>query len=88
MKLYPELLSELGDDRVIEIRTIVSDDSLWHTIPIDQVMPGKLRHNVLGNGSKGGSLNPFREVINIYQDKAMPIGSGRPDFSDHVNVPH
>ena len=62
--LYLELLTDLGDHRVIEIHTIVIDDSLWHTVPTDQVMLDKSRHNVLGHSSKGSSPNLFCEVIN------------------------
>ena len=32
MVLYLELFAEFGDHRVVEIHTIVSDDSLWNTI--------------------------------------------------------
>ena len=52
MMLYLELFTEFGDHRVIEIGTIVSDNSLWHAIPTYQVMPDKSRHNILGNDSK------------------------------------
>ena len=41
MMLYPKLLTELGDHHVIEIGTIIHDNSLWNTIPTDQVMPNK-----------------------------------------------
>ena len=64
MMLYLELFTELNDYYVVEICTIVSDDFLWHTIPTDQVMLDKPRHNILGNSSKRGNLNPLREVIN------------------------
>ena len=64
MVLDLELFTEFGDHRVVDIRTIVSDDTLWHTIPTDQVMLDKPCHDVLGNSSKRGSFNPLREVIN------------------------
>ena len=86
MMLYLEFLTEFGDHRVVEISTIVNDDSLWHTVTTDQVMLDKLRHNILGNSNKRSSLNPLREVINSHQDEAMPIGSGRSNLSDHVNT--
>ena len=62
--LYLELLVELGDHRIIEICTIIRDYSFWNTILTDKVMLDKPRHNILGNSSKRGSLNSFREVIN------------------------
>ena len=88
MTLYLELLTEFDDHHIIEIRTIVRDNYLWHTVPTDQVMPDKPRHNVFGHSSKRGSFNLLCEVIDGHQDEAMPIGSGRSDFPDHVNAPH
>ena len=38
MMLYLELFIELGDHCVFEIRTIVSNNSLWHTISTDQIV--------------------------------------------------
>ena len=64
MILYLDLFTEFGDHRVIEVGTIVSDDSLWHTVMTNQVMLDKLCHNILGNSSEGGSFNPLRKVIN------------------------
>ena len=63
MMLYLELFTELGDHHVVEICTIVSNNSLWHTISIDQIVSDKLRHDVLSNRSKGSCLNLFHEVI-------------------------
>ena len=59
-----ELFTEISDYRVIEISTIVCDDSLRDTITTNQVMLDELCHHILGNRSKGGNLNPLREVIN------------------------
>ena len=64
MMLNLELFVELGDHCVIEIYTIVCNNSLWNAIPTNQVMPDKPRNNVLGHGSKRGRLNPLHEVIN------------------------
>ena len=64
MMLDLELFTEFDDHRIVDICTIVYDDSLWKTIPTNQVMLDKLRHNILGNSNKRGSLNPLREVIN------------------------
>ena len=66
MMLDFELFIEFDDHRIVEICTIIFDDSLWNTIPIDKVMLDEPCHNILGNGSKRGSLNPLREVINGY----------------------
>ena len=64
MTLDLELFTEFGDHRIFEIHTIVSDDSLWHTVSTNQIMSDKLRHNVLGYCGKRGCFNPLREVIN------------------------
>ena len=88
MVLYLELFIELSDHCVVEIRTIVSNNSLWHAVSTYQIMSDKPRHVILGYCSKRGCLNPLREVTNGYYDETMPIGSGRPDFSDHVDAPH
>ena len=59
-----ELFTEFSDHRVVEISTIIRDDSLRDTIMTNQVVLDELCHHILGNHSKGGSLNPLREVIN------------------------
>ena len=58
-----ELLTEFGDHSV-EICTIICNDSLGDTISTDKVMLDEPRHNIIGNSSKRGSLNPLHEVIN------------------------
>ena len=63
MILYLKLFAELGDHYVVEIHTIISNNPLWHTISIDQIVSDKLRHDVLSNRSKGSCLNLFHEVI-------------------------
>ena len=52
MKLDFELHAKLGDHIIIEIGTIICNDSLWDTVSIDDVMSDKLGHNVLGNRSE------------------------------------
>ena len=64
MMLYLELFTELDDHCVVEICTIVNNNSLWNTISTYQIMSDKLHHDVLGYYSKRGCLNPLREVIN------------------------
>ena len=57
--LYLELFTELSDHCVVEIHIIVSNNYLWHTIPTDQVMPNKSRHNVLGHSRKKRPSQPI-----------------------------
>ena len=73
MMLYLELFTELDYHRVVEISTISSNNSLWHTIPTDQIMSDKPRYNVLGYCSKGSCFNPLCEIINSYQNEAIPV---------------
>ena len=71
MMLNLELFTELGDHCVIEIFTIVSNNSLWDTISIDQIVLDELCHDVLGYCSKRRCLNPLREIINSYQNEMI-----------------
>ena len=59
-----ELFTEFSDHRIVDICTIICDDSLWNTIPTDKVMLDEPCHNILNNSSKRGILNPLSEVIN------------------------
>ena len=75
--LYLELLAELSDHLVVKISTIIRNDPLRYTISTEQVVPNETCHDVLGYGSVGSCFNPFCEVINRYQDEAMPVGCRR-----------
>ena len=59
MTLYLELFAELSDHRVVEICTIVSNNSLWHTISTNHIVSDKPRHDFLGYCRKGSFLNPL-----------------------------
>ena len=83
-----ELCIELGDHSVIEIGTIICNDYLWNTVPIDKVMYNESGHNVLGNKSKRGCLGPLCEVINGDENEEVPIRSCRSNLSNHVDPPH
>ena len=88
MMLYLELFTELGDHCVIDICTIVSNNSLWDTISTDQTVLDELCHDVLGYCHKGTFLNPLCELINCYQNEAIPVRRRRSDLTDHVDAPH
>ena len=83
-----ELCVELGDHSIIDIGTIICDDSLWNTISSDKILFDESGHNILGDRSKGSCLNPLREVINSNKDEAVSVGSCMFDFSNHVNASH
>ena len=52
MMLDLELHAELGDHSIIEIGTIIRNDSFWNTVPTDEVISDESGHKVLGNRSK------------------------------------
>ena len=52
MMLDLELRVYLGDHSIIDIGTIIRDDSFWNTILINKVMSDESCDNVLGNRSK------------------------------------
>ena len=54
-----ELFTEFGDHYIVEICTIFCDDSFRDTIPTNQVMLDKLRHNVLGSSSNRADSTHF-----------------------------
>ena len=88
MVLDLELHTQCGDHSFIEIRTIVSDDPLWDTIPTDEILFDEPGDNILGNGRERSRLNPLREVVNGHQDETVSIRSCRFDFSNHVDAPY
>ena len=73
MVLYLELFTELGDHCVVEICTIVSNNPLWYTISIDQIVSDKPRHDILGYCSKGSCLDPLREKSIATSMKRCPL---------------
>ena len=52
MMLDLELHAELGDHSVIEIGTIICNDSFGNTVPTDKVLFDESGHNVLGDRSE------------------------------------
>ena len=54
-----ELLAQGGDHSVVEICTIVYDDSLWDTVPTDEILFDEPSDNILGNGSERSCLPHF-----------------------------
>ena len=59
-----ELRAQCDDHDIVEIRTIVCDDSLWDTILTNEILFDEPGHKILGNGSERSCLNLFREVVN------------------------
>ena len=71
MMLDLELLTEFNDHNVVEICTIICNDSFRDTIPTDKVMLDEPLHNILGNISERSRLNPLREIVNCHQDEYL-----------------
>ena len=61
-----ELLAQGGDHGVVEIHSIVSDDPFWDTIPENDILLDEAGNNILGNGGKGGCINPLGKIVNIH----------------------
>ena len=61
-----ELFAELRNHLIVQIGTVVCNNSLRDAISTDQIMLDKLRYDVLSNCSKGSWLNQLREVIDGY----------------------
>ena len=59
-----ELRAEFGDHRVVEFGTIICDDSLGDTLPVDKIMFYEPGDHILGNRGERGCFNPFCEVVN------------------------
>ena len=52
MMLDLKLQAELGDHSIIDIGTIIRDNSLQNTVPTYKVMSDESGHDFLGNRSK------------------------------------
>ena len=59
-----ELRAECGDHSVVEIHTIISDDPLWDTIPIDEILFDEPGDNILGNRSERSYLYRLCKIVN------------------------
>src|ERR1051325_11642865 len=83
-----ELRAEFGDHFVVEIRAVMCDNPFRSAIPTDKIMLDESGHNILGNRCERGCFYPLGEIVNCYKDETVSVGSGGPDFSNHVNAPH
>ena len=59
-----ELLAQCGNHSVVKIRTIVSDDPFWDTIPTNEIFLDETGNNILGNRGEGGCFNPLCKIDN------------------------
>ena len=88
MMLDFELLTEFGDHSIVEIDTIIRNDSLWDTVPTDGILFDEPGHNILGNESERSCLKPLREVVNGDENETVSIRCSRLDLPNHSNAPH
>lgn len=82
------LRAKFSDHSVVQISTIVYDNPFGDAILTYKIMLDEPSYYVLGNGSKRGCLYPLCKVIDSHKNETMSIGSGRFNFSNHVNAPH
>ena len=59
-----ELFAQGGDLSVVQVRTIVCNDSLRDTVMTDEILLEEPGDNVLGDESEGGCLNPLCKIVN------------------------
>ena len=83
-----ELRAKLSDYGIVEVGTIVRDDSLRDAIATDKVMLYEPGDQILSNKGEQGCFNPFYKVVNGDENEAMSVRSSRLDFSDHINAQH
>ena len=83
-----ELHAEFHDYSVVEIGTIVCDNSFGDTIPTNKVMLNEPSDHILSNRGKRGCSNLLCKIINSDQDETVPIGSNRLNLSNHINSPY
>ena len=88
MVLDIKLHAQCGAHSIVEIHTIVCDDSLWDAVPTDEILFNESGHNILSNESERSCLNPLHEIVNDHQDEAVSIRSCSFDFSNHIDAPH
>ena len=58
-----ELLAQGGDHSIIQICTIISEDSLWDTVSTDEILFHEPGDHILSNGSEGSCLNPLCKIV-------------------------
>src|ERR1051325_9458908 len=88
MMLNLELHAEFGDHFVIEVGTVVCDNSFGDAVSTEKIMLDESSHNILGNRCEGGCFYPFGKVVNCNEDEMMSVGSGGLDFSNQVDALH
>ena len=82
-----ELLAQYGDHSVVEICTIVSDDTFGDTVPTNEVLLDEAGNHILCDGCEGSCFDPFGKVVNGHQNETVSIRCCRLDLSNHVDFP-
>ena len=68
-----ELLAQSGDHSIVQVCTIVGDDSVRDAIPANEVLLDEAGHHILCNGGEGSCLDPLGKVINGHQDETVSM---------------
>ena len=69
-----EMITEVPDRLIIELKNIVRDQGLRYSEPVDDMLADKLRQALLGDGGQGNGLGPLGEVIHRYYGELEPFG--------------
>ena len=83
-----ELFAQSGDHSVVQVCTIIRNDSVRNTVPANEVLLDEASNHILCNGGEGSCFDPLGQVINGHQDETVSIGYSRLDLSNHVDSPH
>ena len=83
-----ELLAQSGDHSVVQVRTVVSNNSVGDTIPAYEVLLDEASNHILCNKGEGSCFDPLGKVVNGHQNETVAIGRCRLDLSNNVASPH
>ena len=61
MMINLELLAQSGDHSVVQVCTVVRNDSVRNTIPANEVLLDEAGNNILCNRCEGSSFDPLGE---------------------------
>ena len=86
--LNVEVLAQLLHHFVVEIRTIISNDSFGNPIATNDFFLDETGNHMSGDIRERRCFDPLGEIVDGNKDEAMPIKSSRLNLSNHVNAPH
>ena len=83
-----ELATQLSHHLIVQVRSIICNDLVWHTILAYELVLDKLHDHLPGHICIRRRFNPLGEVINSYENKTVIVRRLRFNHANHVNSPH